>query len=80
MNVELPLTLKPANSRMEDFGRLNPVETEGRIVLVLQAGLHRLSAMWACVMSGLAKPGVLVESEYISGGASLVDDRERFPA
>lgn len=47
-------------------------------MLVLQVGLHRLSAMLACVMSGLAKPDVLVESGYISGGPSLVDDGGMF--
>ena len=32
------------------------------VVLVLQVGLDRFSAMLSCVMSGLAKPGVFAES------------------
>jgi hypothetical protein len=47
-------------------------------VLVLQVGLQRLSAMLACVMSGLANPGVLAESGYISGGPSFVSDGGAF--
>jgi hypothetical protein len=42
-------------------------------VLVLQVGLHRLSAIMACVVSGLARPGGFAESGYISAGPIRVD-------